>query len=252
MTVYKDRVFFTYRNFLYALDKRTGKPIQKFGDDGRIDLRKGLDRPYENRVHQREQPRRDLRRHDHHAEHAVPETLPGAPGHIRAYDANTGETSLDVPYDSASRRVRLRNVASRCVQNFRRRECVGGAKRRPKLGMVFAATGSASFDFYGSNRIGDNLFADCVMALDARTGKRLWHFQGIQHDVWDLRFSRRAQPGHGHSQRAASGSGRADHKTGYVYVLDRRPASRCFRSNIAKFRRRSSTAKSFPKRSHIR
>ena len=48
----------------------------------------------------------------------------------------------------------------------------------PKLGMVFAATGSASFDFYGVNRQGDNLFANCVLALDARTGKRVWHFQG--------------------------------------------------------------------------
>ena len=54
--------------------------------------------------------------------------------------------------------------------------------------MVFAATGSASFDFYGVNRHGDNLFANCVLALDARTGKRIWHFQGIKHDVWDWDF----------------------------------------------------------------
>ena len=54
--------------------------------------------------------------------------------------------------------------------------------------MVFAATGSASFDFYGVNRHGDNLFANCVLALDARTGKRVWHFQGIKHDVWDWDF----------------------------------------------------------------
>jgi len=54
--------------------------------------------------------------------------------------------------------------------------------------IVFAATGSASFDFYGVTRKGDNLFADCVLALDARTGKRVWHFQGIKHDVWDYDF----------------------------------------------------------------
>ena len=54
--------------------------------------------------------------------------------------------------------------------------------------MVFAATGSASFDFYGVTRHGDNLFANCVLALDARTGKRVWHFQGIKHDVWDWDF----------------------------------------------------------------
>ncbi|MEP6783777.1 MAG: c-type cytochrome, partial [Acidobacteriota bacterium] len=56
------------------------------------------------------------------------------------------------------------------------------------LGMVFAATGSASFDFYGVTRHGDNLFANCVLALDARTGKRVWHFQGLKHDVWDWDF----------------------------------------------------------------
>ena len=57
-----------------------------------------------------------------------------------------------------------------------------------KNGLVFAATGSASFDFYGVTRHGDNLFADCVLALDARTGKYVWHFQGIRHDVWDWDF----------------------------------------------------------------
>jgi len=58
----------------------------------------------------------------------------------------------------------------------------------PKLAVVFAATGSASFDFYGANRIGDNLFADCVLALDARTGRRIRHFQAVRHNVWDLDF----------------------------------------------------------------
>jgi quinoprotein glucose dehydrogenase len=58
----------------------------------------------------------------------------------------------------------------------------------PRRAMVFAATGSASFDFYGVNRIGDNLFANTVLALDARTGKRIWHFQGVKHDLWDWDF----------------------------------------------------------------
>ena len=66
----------------------------------------------------------------------------------------------------------------------------------PDLGMVFAATGSASFDFYGSNRIGDDLFADCVLALDANTGKRIWHFQDVKHDVWDLDLPCRSKFSH--------------------------------------------------------
>ena len=52
--------------------------------------------------------------------------------------------------------------------------------------MVFGATGSAAFDFYGANRLGDNLFANSVIALDARTGKRVWHFQTVKHDLWDM------------------------------------------------------------------
>src|ERR1019366_7806942 len=97
-----------------------------------------------------------------------------------------------------------------------------------KLGMVFAATGSASFDFYGANRIGDNLFANCVLALDARTGKRIWHFQGIRHDVWDLDFP--AAP----SLVTVTRDGRKIEaiaqitKTGFVFVLDRRTGQSLF------------------------
>jgi len=87
--------------------------------------------------------------------------------------------------------------------------------------MVFAATGSASFDFYGVNRHGDNLFANCVLALDARTGRRIWHFQGVRHDVWDWDFP--AAPSlvtvrrHGRTVDAVA----QITKQGYVYVLDR-------------------------------
>jgi len=98
----------------------------------------------------------------------------------------------------------------------------------PKLKMVFAATGSASFDFYGVNRQGDNLFADCVLALDATTGRRAWHFQGIKHDVWDWDFP--AAP----SLVTVTRDGRKVDavaqitKYGYVYVLDRRTGEPLF------------------------
>jgi quinoprotein glucose dehydrogenase len=94
--------------------------------------------------------------------------------------------------------------------------------------MVFAATGSASCDFYGINRHGDNLFANCVLALDARTGKRVWHFQGIRHDVWDWDFP--TAPNLVTVRR----NGRLVEavaqvtKFGYVYVLDRRTGASLF------------------------
>jgi quinoprotein glucose dehydrogenase len=94
--------------------------------------------------------------------------------------------------------------------------------------MVFAATGSASFDFYGANRIGDNLFANCVLALNARTGKYIWHFQGIHHDVWDFDF-----PAAPSLVTVTRDSQKVDAvaqitKTGYVYVLDRKTGKPLF------------------------
>ena len=75
-----------------------------------------------------------------------------------------------------------------------------------KRGLVFVPTGSAAFDFYGSNRQGDNLFANCLIALDASTGKRVWHFQFVKHDVWDRDLpgragSRHRSPGRSHDRR---------------------------------------------------
>ncbi|HSL71996.1 MAG TPA: c-type cytochrome, partial [Longimicrobiales bacterium] len=98
----------------------------------------------------------------------------------------------------------------------------------PRLGMVFAATGSAAFDFYGANRHGDNLFANTVLALDARTGKRVWHFQGIKHDVWDLDFP--APPALVTVTRAGRSVDAVAQitKTGHVFVFERRTGEPLF------------------------
>ena len=158
----------------------------------------------------------------------VPETLPGSPGHIRAFDVNTGKLRWifhtiphpgEFGYETWSKdSYKISGGANAWA----------GLSLDPKLGMVFAATGQASFDFYGANRIGDNLFADCVLALDARTGRRIWHFQGIRHDVWDLDFP--AAP----SLVTVTRKGRKVEavaqisKTGYVFVLDRRTGESLF------------------------
>jgi len=227
VTVHDNRVFVTYRNWLYALDAHTGQPIKTFGADGRVDLREGLGLPPERASVSASTPGaifQDLLIMGS----SVPETLPGTPGHIRAYDVNTGklrwifhtipqpgEFAYDMwPHDAHSQ--------------------IGGANAwagvtvDAKNGMVFAATGSASFDFYGVNRHGDNLFANCVLALDARTGRRIWHFQGIRHDVWDWDFpaapnlvtlSRNGRPVEAVAQVT---------KFGYVYVLDRKTGAPLF------------------------
>lgn len=227
VTVYKDRVFVTYRNYLWALDRKTGKPIQSFGDNGRIDLRNGLDRPTESISISASSPGvifEDMII----LGSTVPETLPGSPGHIRAFDANTGKQRWifhTIPHPGEFGYETWPPEAYKISGGA---NAWAGLSIDAKLGMVFAATGSASFDFYGSNRVGDNLFADCVLALDARTGKRVWHFQAIHHDVWDLDFP--AAP----SLVTVTRNGKKVEavaqitKTGYVYVFDRRTGQPLF------------------------
>jgi quinoprotein glucose dehydrogenase len=227
VTVHHDRVFVSYRNWLWALDRKTGRPITSFGAAGRIDLRDGLDQPAERLTVSASTPGQifeDLLIMGS----SVPETLPGWPGHIRAFDVHTGKRRWifhtipqpgELGYDTWPKDAyKLSGGANAWA----------GVTVDAKLGIVFAATGSASFDFYGVTRHGDNLFADCVLALDARTGRRLWHFQGIRHDVWDWDFP--AAP----SLVTLARNGRTIDavaqitKYGYVYVLDRRTGESLF------------------------
>jgi len=227
VTVYKDRVFFTHRNFLWALDRKTGKPIQAFGDNGRIDLRQGLGRPPENMTVSASSPGvifEDMIIMGS----TVPETLPGSPGHIRAFDANTGKLRWIFHTIPQPGEYGYDTWPKDAWQISGGANAWAGLSVDTKLGMIFAATGSASFDFYGANRHGDNLFADCVLALDARTGKRIWHFQAIKHDVWDYDFP--AAP----SLVTVTRNGRKVDavaqitKTGFVYVFDRRSGDPLF------------------------
>jgi len=227
VTVYRDRVFFTYRNYLYALDRKTGKPIPGFGSEGHVDLREGLDRPVEKISVSASSPGvifKDMLI----LGSTVPETLPGSPGHIRAYDTATGKlrwTFRTIPRPGEFGYETWPKDAHKISGGA---NAWAGLSIDPKLGMVFAATGSASFDFYGANRIGDDLFANCVLALDARTGRRIWHFQGVKHDVWDLDFP--AAP----SLVTVTRNGRKMDavaqitKTGYVFVLDRKTGEPLF------------------------
>jgi quinoprotein glucose dehydrogenase len=227
VTVHQDRVFFTYTHELWAVDRKTGKPIVSFGDNGRVDLRQGLGRPAETLTVSASSPGvifEDMIV----LGSTVPETLPGSPGHIRAYDVKTGKQrwifhTIPQPgefgYDTWPKDA---YKISGGVNAW------AGLAVDAQLGMIFAATGSASFDFYGANRVGDNLFANCVLALDARTGKRVWHFQAIKHDVWDYDFP--AAP----SLVTVNRNGRKVAavaqitKYGYVYVFDRKTGEPLF------------------------
>ena len=184
VVVHNDRVLFNYRNRLYALDRKTGRPISTFGDSGWVDLRQGLGRPAEGLSVSASTPGvvfEDLLIMGS----SVPEQLPSAPGDIRAFDINTGKLRWSfhtIPHPGEPGYETWPPDAWKVAGGANAWSGVTLDKAR---GLLFAATGSASYDFYGANRLGDNLYANSVLALDARTGARIWHHQVLRHDLWD-------------------------------------------------------------------
>jgi quinoprotein glucose dehydrogenase len=181
------RVLVGVMNFLYALDAGTGKPIATFGTEGRIDLRGDLGRHPEKQSVVLTSPGavyKDLII----VGGRNPETLPAPPGDVRAYDVRSGKLRWafhTIPHPGEFGYETWPQDAwkySGAANNW------AGMAVDPKHGIVYVPTGSAAFDFYGANRVGDDLFANCLIALNAETGERIWHFQGVKHDLWDRDF----------------------------------------------------------------
>ena len=180
----KGRVYVTARNWLYSLDAKTGRPVAEFGGAGRVDMRLGLGRPVEKISISATSPGvvyKDLLI----LGSLVSEDLPSSPGDIRAFDLRTGAQRWSfhtIPHPGEF------GYETWPKDGW---QYLGGANSWPGLslderrGIVYVPTGSSSFDFYGANRVGDNLFANCLLALKADTGERVWHFQTVKHDVWD-------------------------------------------------------------------
>ena len=227
VTVHNDRVFVTYRNWLYALSRKDGRPIASFGDGGRIDLRDNLDQPADKLTVSASTPGQifeDLLIMGS----SVPETIPGSPGHIRAFDVNTGKLRWIFHTIPKPGEFGYDTWPKDAYQISGGANAWAGVTVDVKNAMVFAATGSASFDFYGVTRHGDNLFADCVLALNARTGRRIWHFQGIKHDVWDWDFPAAPTLVTVRTRSRVIDAVAQITKYGYVYVLDRKTGNPVF------------------------
>jgi quinoprotein glucose dehydrogenase len=215
-----NRLLVTAANFVYSLDPATGQPDPAFGDHGRIDLNNNL----------RGEPSVNYVRmggavtiwHDlFFTCGEVGEETPASPGDIRAWDVRSGK--LVWTFHTIPRPGEL-NADTWAKDAWK---TAGGANAWPgmvidaKRGILFAATGSASDDFYGGGRPGRNLYADSILAIDAGTGKLRWYFQAVHHDEWDDDF---ASPPvlvtvtrHGKKIDAVA----ATNKTSYVYVFDR-------------------------------
>src|ERR1700691_3021758 len=178
------RLFFINAGFLTAMDARTGQTINSFGDNGRVNLANGLDRDPP-RALQTNKPGRIF-------DNIIITPLPAGgaaydsnPADIHAWDVRTGKplwTFHVVPHPGEFGYDTWPPEAWKTVGGIHNwNEMTIDEKR----GIAYIPLGTARYDFYGANRKGNDLFANSLLALDVRTGKRLWHYQLIHHDLWD-------------------------------------------------------------------
>jgi quinoprotein glucose dehydrogenase len=214
------RVLATVSNFLYALDAATGKTIPSFGEEGRVDLRKQLRGEYQMQSISPTSP--GIVYEDMYIIGGRnPEAHPSPPGDIRAFDVHTGAirwTFHTIPHPGE---VGYETWPKDAWTEAGAANNWGGMALDSERGIVYVPTGSAVSDFYGADRVGDDLFADTLLALDASTGKRIWHFQGVHHDVWDRDFpSPPALLTVEHNGKKVDAIAQTT-KQGFVYLFDR-------------------------------
>lgn len=178
------RIYFAYGSLLYALYARTGKPVSSFGNGGKINLKDGLARPGADEYVVSNTPG-VVYKNLLIMGHRVSEVAPALPGDVRAYDLRTGKlvwTFHTIPHPGE---YGADTWPKDGYHNFGGANNWMGMSIDRQRGIVYVPTGTAAFDLYGSTRPGQNLFGNSLIALDAATGKRLWHFQTIHHDIWD-------------------------------------------------------------------
>lgn len=221
------RIFFAARQYLYSLDANSGQPITSFGERGRIDLRRDLGRDPSLMLVSATSPPviyKDLLI----VGSIVSETLPASPGDIRAYDIRTGKLRWSFHTIPHPGEFGYETWPKDAWQYIGGANDWSGMALDVNRGIVFAPTGSAAFDFYGANRLGDNLFANCLLALNAETGKRIWHFQTVRHDIWDRDLpTAPALITIRHGGRLVDAIAQPT-KSGFVYVFDRETGAPLF------------------------
>jgi len=180
------RLLYAYGSWLYAINAQTGQPIPTFGEQGRVSLKVGLGESAKDKFVISNTPGtlfEDLL----FMPLRVSEGADAAPGSIQAFNVRTGKLvwafhTIPHPgeygYETWPKDA-YKNTNVGAANNW------AGMSIDRKRGILYVPTGSAGFDFYGGNRKGQNLFANCLLALDARTGKRIWHYQLVHHDIWD-------------------------------------------------------------------
>lgn len=214
------RILFAAGNWLMALNAEDGRPIMDFGEGGKVDLQKDLDTDLEEFLIISNTPG-IVYKDKLILGMRLSEGLDAPPGHIRAFNIKTGKREWifhTIPHPG--------ELGNETWQE-EYREMIGGANNWAGMsldeerGIVYVPTGSATYDFWGGYRHGQNLFANSLIALDANTGQRIWHFQAVHHDMWDRDF-----PANPNLIRIKKDGKWLDavaqtSKQGYVYTFDR-------------------------------
>nr|WP_293844068.1 PQQ-binding-like beta-propeller repeat protein [uncultured Arsenicibacter sp.] len=220
------RILYTVGSSLYAINAETGKPVASFGKAGEVDLHEGLGdvetlgydvNNYSIRVTTPGVIYKDLLI----TGSALNEGGDAPPGYIRAFNVRTGKLAWVFHTIPLPGEFGYETWAKDSYRKLGGANCWAGMVLDETRGVVYAGTGSPSVDFYGGAREGQNLFANCVIALNAETGKRIWHFQTVHHDLWDRDLPcppnlMRVR----HNGRLVDAVVQAT-KDGYVFVFDR-------------------------------
>ena len=181
----KSRILFTASHWLHALDAKTGQLIRDFGNEGRIDLRKHLRPDAEKSFVLSNTPGAIYRDLLILGTRVSEGPGPSAPGYIRAYNVKTGNLKWifhTIPHPGE---FGYETWPADAWKSMGGANAWSGLAIDEKRGWVFCPTGSPAFDFWGGNRKGANLFGNCLLVLDAKTGERIWHYQLVHHDLWD-------------------------------------------------------------------
>jgi glucose dehydrogenase len=217
------RLFYLNNGMLTAINAETGASIPGFGDGGKVDLRVGLDGDLSKiRPLQTDNPGRIYKNLIIMSLPAGAYDYASSPADIHAYDTRTGKLVWQfhtVPhkgefgYDTWPAKDHgleggVHNWSESTIDD--------------QLGIMYIPTGTARYDFYGGNRPGNNLFANSLLALDANTGKRIWHFQAIHHDLWDYDFPQAPKLLTIHKDGKTIPIVAQASKQGFIYVFDRR------------------------------
>src|SRR6185295_11598382 len=215
------RIIFFTNSFMEEIDAKTGKSVLSFGTNGYVNLRDGLARAEGTGTGVMTRSPGKVWKNTIVLGSAPGEAWISPPGDIRAYDVVTGKRLWQfhtVPNPGEF------GYETNPPEGYK---YIGGANNWGSLsvdeerGIVYIPTGSATYDFYGADRKGQNLFANCLLALDMRTGKRIWHFQTVHHDLWDLdNVSAPMLVTVRHNGQRVDAVAHAG-KTGFLYVFNR-------------------------------